>query len=78
MLQVYCVACAIGPSVNTFFIFHIFRIEIKKIWQHSKIEGPTDFSFQTEILQFLKFPATILQDCKFWTPKRGLFRNLQV
>jgi hypothetical protein len=52
------VACAIGPSVNTFFIFQIFRIENLKIWQHSKIEGPTDFSFQTQIFQFFKFPAT--------------------
>ncbi len=32
------VACAIGPSVNTFFICHSF-----------KIEGSTDFSFQNQL-----------------------------
>jgi hypothetical protein len=31
------------PSVNTFFIFHIFKIENFKIQQCEHIEGSTDF-----------------------------------
>jgi len=42
------VACAIGPSVNTFFIFHIFRIKNLKLWQCEHIESSTEFSFQTQ------------------------------
>jgi hypothetical protein len=47
------VACAIGPSENTFFILHIFRIEKLKIWQCEHIDGSTDFSFQTQFFQFV-------------------------
>ncbi len=47
------VACAVGPSVNTFFIFHIFKIEIFLIRQCEHIEGSPDFSFQTQFLQFV-------------------------
>ncbi len=46
------VAYAICPSVNTFFIFHIFKIEKLKNWQCEYIQGSTYFSFQTKILQF--------------------------
>jgi hypothetical protein len=37
------VVCAIGPSVNTFFIFHILRIENLKIQQSEHIEGQCFF-----------------------------------
>jgi hypothetical protein len=47
------VACAIGPSVNTFFNFHIFRIENFQIRQCAHIESSTDFPFQTQFLQFV-------------------------
>ncbi len=47
LLSVYNtnVACAVGPSVNTFFIFHIFRIENFWIRQCAKIKGSTDYYF---------------------------------
>jgi len=47
------VACAIGPSVNTFLIFHILIIEFLNFLQCEHIEGSTDFSFQTHFLQFV-------------------------
>ncbi len=50
------VACAIGPSVNTFLVFHIL-IEFKKQLQCEHIEGSTDFSFQTQFLQFVWIPS---------------------
>jgi peroxiredoxin family protein len=51
------VACAIGPSVNTFLVFHIL-IELKKKLQCEHIEGSTDFSFQTNFCNLFEFPAT--------------------
>jgi hypothetical protein len=50
---VVVIACAGGPSVNIFIIFHIFRIENFKIGQCEHFDGSTDFSFQTQFLQFI-------------------------
>jgi hypothetical protein len=44
------VAYVVGPFLNTFFIFHIFRIKTFKIRQCEHIEDSTNFSFQTQLL----------------------------
>jgi hypothetical protein len=45
--------CVVDPNVNTFFIFHILRIENFQIWQCEHFEGSTDFLFQTQFLQIV-------------------------
>ncbi len=47
------VAYAIDLNVNTFFNFHIFRIENFQILQCEHIESSTDFPFQTQFWQFV-------------------------
>jgi hypothetical protein len=39
------VAYVVGPSVNTFFVFHIFGIENFEIWHCEHIESSIDVSF---------------------------------
>jgi hypothetical protein len=53
------VLCAVGPSVNTFISFHIFRIDFLKNQQCEKIEGPsvnTFNHFSTNCLEFQPLP----------------------
>jgi hypothetical protein len=52
------VAYVIGLSVNTFFIFQIFGIEIFEIWQCEHIEGSIEVSFQTHFYNLFEFIAT--------------------
>jgi hypothetical protein len=47
------VAYVVGSFVDTFFIFHIFRIKNFKIQQCEHIEESANFSFQTQFLQFV-------------------------
>jgi hypothetical protein len=48
------VACAIGPSVNTFFIFHIFKNDFEKEFGNvNTLRGSTELSLQTHFLQFV-------------------------
>jgi hypothetical protein len=49
------VACAIDPSVNTFFICHIFKIENSTIRQYEDIKGSTDFSSKPNFCNSFKF-----------------------
>jgi hypothetical protein len=44
----YCSLCDVGPSVNTFLIFHIFRIVFLNSAHVNTFEGSTDFSFKTQ------------------------------
>jgi hypothetical protein len=53
------IACAVGPSVNTFFIFHIFRIENFQIQECEHIDGsPLIFPSKLKFFNLFEFPAT--------------------
>jgi hypothetical protein len=53
------VACVVGPSVNTFFIFHIFKIENFEIWQFEHTEGTQlNFPSKPNFCILLKLPTT--------------------
>jgi hypothetical protein len=52
--------------VNTFFIFHILKIKIFKIWQCEHIECSIDCSFQTQCLQFVWFSINKIYSKKYF------------